>query len=211
MISNKFPGCRQKDVILVPLWISQRLVARQLEPKDILDFNRISKFIAINDLAQLLVLQDKAHYIVGDLQPGPLDSMAPTPVIGKNPFTNQYALRRYWETSALTEQQRILIGNIFKLAEMDDVSNAIVNRMFSDDAQSTEVIEDDPFIINDVDTDLCIMTIRPGYFSAKPNESKELRVRALEQILRSFYRTVPSHEVSRTEWFKRYLEILSAA
>lgn len=214
MIGNKFPGQRRKDIILVPLWIAQRLIARQLGERDVVDFNRISRFLSPNDLAGLLALQDKADYIVGKLSPR---VSRPTPAIGKCAYTSQSALFDYWQASALTEDQRTLLGSIFKLAQLNDVSNDVVERLFSHDqgqsAQSLSQLSEEqpPYVINDVDTDLCIMTIRPGYFDANSVEGKKLQVRALEAILQSFYRTVPAHEVSRTVWFTRYLETLSAA
>lgn len=177
-------------VILIPHWIAETIKRNALNIRDCLNFEKIKPILTAEDIAGFLALQNAMYFVTG----------------AEAAESTHIALYYTWFESASPENQKYLESIVMPISvEPTFVDNAKA-RLFEEDAKQEHHTE--AFITYDLVSGISGIVVYPGYFTKTPNS--ELNLRAVEAVLELLYVYTPYNEVSKTPWFKRFLELLSA-
>jgi hypothetical protein len=223
-------------VVLIPHWMRERLVARQVGLNSLLLFKRATELFSVNDLAGLLALQTKMHYLTGGIPSLSLPdnqgdcNISPTQsgnasvyyTLSNSRFNTPADIVENWEKSipAGSTDDFDTLKVVVTLSQSEEVKKEIDARLFSSGVEITEriisgiredAIDTNNCVFETVSADafLTYVIIRPGSFTTQYMEKNPNRLNFLETILRSFYRTMEAHHVSRTVWFESYVKTLN--
>jgi hypothetical protein len=179
----------KKSVVLIPYWVQEALRRNGLQLSACLDLDLIRPFVATNDLASFLTLQDNMYFnsVIGATPSGTLIMSWNDNVIKTNSELSKY----------LNETLSLLAGD-------KTIRDDIDHRLFSTD--SGQERHKEPFVIYDLTPDVIGVVIYPGYFVAGNNAALQKDIN--EAIIEVLYRYSSFHEVAQTPFFRRYLELL---
>lgn len=193
-----------RSIVFLPYWVEEVLHRHGLNVADALDYQKIRKYLTPEDMTLCLALNNMVETIVGKtpLIPVSNDNAVASPVLSGN-------LHWFWGDLSVKEgaDRAFYSSTIAAPSYSEAVRNELNERLFS--PESREERFTDPLIIYDATPDAGIVVVYPGFFLYN-GSSDELYLRAIMDILqKSLYVYAPVHEVARTEWFKRYLELLA--
>lgn len=182
-----------KQVVLIPHWVQETLNRHKLQLVDVLDFQKISGLISIQDLASLLAMDRFEQQCYG----------------ADVPDKSNMELRFAWERSAQPQQQA-LIQQLDRMSFDDSVRNDVYHRLFSPDLNTDYDTGRYPkaFITYDLSPTIAGVVIFPGHFAdGSVHDDKSLAL--IESVLQIFYAYDAHHVVAQSELFKQYLRLLS--
>lgn len=177
-------------VILVPHWVQETLRRNQMNLNECLDFSKIRSILSTNDLAGFLALQEFAGYLYGD----------------EENFTRYPDLLAEWSEGASGENLNYLQITLPALANDASIVNEVKARLFSPESKDSRYEE--AFITYDLKPSTVGVVVYPGHFVTGSKQKLELPL--IESILKVFYVYTPYHIVAGTDFFKKYLHLLSS-
>jgi hypothetical protein len=208
-------------IILVPYWMKERLNARQESLNSLLVFKKAAALFSVNDLAGLLALQKKMHYLSGmtaSLSTPDSHGNCNITYTGNSPvnvypefnrgFNTWDDLNDHW-AGLISSEDQTLYNTATTLALSDEVSKEIDARLFSSAVEMSDPEDPHVFEMINIDSTLTYIIVKPGRFDCRYTERNPNRLKLLETILQSFYRTMETHLVSRTLWFESYVKTLN--
>ena len=179
----------KKCVVLIPFWVQETLKRNGLQLSACLDLDTIRPFVSTNDLACFLTLQDNMY----------VDS-----IIGAKSFST---LGMIWSENinkTNTDLASYRSVTLTPLVGDKSIKDELNHRLF--DLNTSAVNYKEPFAIYDLTPDVIGIVIYPGYF--KPSNNVTLQKEINEGIIEVLYRYNSFHEVAKTPFFRRYLELL---
>lgn len=181
----------KKTAVLIPVWILETLKRNNLPLSACLDLEKIKSILSLNDLATFLSIQDDRYM---KLLTGVNEHLSQLSLIWSDgiPKSNPELKTFFWETLSV-------------IAKDAAFHKEITSRLFSEETNSNQYEE--PFTIYDLTPEVYGIVIYPGHFITDNNI--ELQRAVVEAILEVSYVYASFHDVARTPFFKRYLELLS--
>jgi hypothetical protein len=182
------------DVILIPYWVHEALKRNGMVAADCLNFKKLGHILSSNDMILLATLQNSVIDMAGMRDDS---GMLP----------GNFQLADQWRASLNTNdvESRAEIDNILCMVGDPSFSNELTLRLFDADSRQEQYTA--ACIKYDLSPTAVGMVIYPGYFS--PTTPVALQLNFVTTVLSALYVYNDYHEVARTAWFKRQLELLS--
>lgn len=176
----------EKTFILVPYWVQDMLQRNKLPMASVLDYNKMSELMSIEDRSAFLNIQ-LANKI----------ALFAT-------SCNSYLLGS-WEQSADTKQKAVLDSAVVPKSYSETASQDNCERLELGDKSP----EDRPWAIVDFDRNVFAIVLKPGFIDAVKDSA--LALQFTREILEVFYGYYKVHQVSQLSIFSKYLEFLQAS
>lgn len=172
---------------MIPYWIVETLKRNQLPISDCLNINSLTKVVSLNDLVLFMALQ-KCISKLTKAEVG-CDLLMPW-LKGAN---NQ------------TEEIKAKIQDIVAVSDSPEYLEELNTKLFIKDSNINDY--ETAFNIYDLTPEYSCVVIYPGFFLN--NDDTRLELSFIEAVLAALYVYDSFDIVSQTQYFKRYLELLS--
>jgi len=179
----------KKCVVLIPFWVQETLKRNGLQLSACLDLYTIRPFVSTNDLACFLTLQNSEYTNI---------------IIGANSFSTLSMLWSENINKTNIDLETYRLNTLAPLVGDKTIHDELNHRLF--ELNTSEIDYKEPFAIYDLTPDVIGTVIYPGYF--KPSNNIALQKEINEGIIEVLYRYNSFHEVAKTPFFRRYLELL---
>lgn len=179
----------KKVAILIPYWIQEILKRNNLPLSTCLELDKIKSLVAINDIAKFLALQRTEYFKL---------------ITNTEVFSE---LAYIWQDSTTDSDLHDTLWNTISPIINDlTINKELESELF--DKDSYDEAYNDPFIIYDLTPTVFGIVIYPGYFNTK-TRNVNLQRNVVEGVLEILYRYSAFHDVAKTEYFRKYLELMS--
>lgn len=172
----------------MPYWITNELNRRGESLDACLSIPRLKEILSVNDIALLQTLNEEASKVFGNDKRGNNISTC------LNLFN---CVSQDFDSNREQDMLRKLSNSEWAIQELN-------SRLFNIDAKEDSY--EKPFISTDINAEYVVITIYPGFFVSKANSALQLSI--VEEVLRVLYVYNTYDIVARTQYFKRYLELL---
>jgi hypothetical protein len=177
----------KKQIVLIPYWVAETLKRNQLPIADCLDISKLRKVMSINDLVLFMALQNSIRNLT-------------SAEVSCN-------ILMAWlnHANAKSEEIKTEINTIVAMSGAPEFTDQLNNRLFTIDSKLNDY--ETPFNIYDLTPDYSGVVVYPGFFVN--NGDTRLETVFIEAVLAALYVYDSYDIVSQTQYFKRYLELLS--
>lgn len=176
----------KKAIIFVPYWIETVLKRNNCTLKDILDYEVLRRFIPLNDLSGLLGFQQ-------------------VPEISQLKVTDNSLLSR-WESTAGTRHRQELDSTVVPLSYSieKETLERLKNTSLDGIGESKST-----FRVTDIERDSMVVVMYEGFIDSIKQDSVKLSL--VTQLLSLSYVYCRAEEVSKTELFRTYVDLLQVS
>jgi len=182
----------EHNVAIIPHWVYETMKRHSLTISDCLDFNKVRGIFSAEDMACVLATEDSYESLTG----------------AKDLATNTPTIYKRWLESANEENRDFLLNTVTTLAFGTSLISMAKDRLYSPEAKQDHHKE--PFIIYELGRDVSGIVVYPGFFA--PDIAPALYMDVVKGVLRALYVNSDSPNiVSRSRWFRRYLELLAGS
>jgi hypothetical protein len=173
------------NLVLIPYWIRDGIVREGLPYKTVLDPIKLRTLFSASDLAQFIAVNNRAEKVLG------IDTWKSLPGI--------------WSDKKVSaEVDDFYRTTIIPLSTTPETIQEINTRLFD---TTTKREGENEYITYDLERDSVGVVLSRGFDTSNSNSNVIFGM--IESILKVLYVYNPQHEVAKTQYFKRYLDLLS--